>query len=191
MCFINMDLPRGKSFFKPKKYPMKTDQSKPKQKSIVNQAINNTTSWIGHRQGETGDRITGQTFTCPAAGQLDCIEIFSAYVNKKIPVDLTLYSFDTEHKTWGPAIATSTIEFCSTDAGKWVAFPLNGLHLKKDMTYGFKLKTETGLVGVGEAAGCLSQLPYAGGQQWTANAEGLPGKYFSYLSLAFKVALRA
>jgi hypothetical protein len=170
---------------------METNHLKAELKSVVLQATHNTTSWIGHRHGETNDQISGQTFTCPAAGQLDCIEIFSVYVNKKIPVDLTLYPFDTERKIWGAALATSTVEFSAADTGKWIAFPLKGLQLNKDMVYGFKLKTEAGLVGVGEAAGCVNQLPYAGGQEWAANTKDQTGKYFSYLSLAFKVDLRA
>ena len=155
---------------------METNHSKPPLKPIVLQATHNTTSWIGHRHGETNEHISGQTFTCPAAGQLDCIEIFSVYVNKKIPVDLTLYPFDTERKIWGAALATSTVEFSSADTGKWIAFPLKGLQLTKDMVYGFKLKTEDGLVGVGEAAGCVNQLPYAGGQEWSANTKDQKGK---------------
>ena len=154
---------------------METYHSNAPLKPIVQQSTHNTTSWIGHRSGETNEHISGQTFTCPAAGKLDCIEIFSVYVNKKIPVALTLYPFDTERKIWGT----------------WIAFPLKGLQLNKDMVYGFKLKTDDGLLGVGEAAGCLNQLPYAGGQEWAANTIDQKGKYFSYLSLAFKVDLRA
>jgi hypothetical protein len=170
---------------------METNHSKPLLKPVVQQSTHNTTSWIGHRQGETNEHISGQTFTCPSAGQLDCIEIFSVYVNKKIPVDLTLYPFDTERKIWGAPLATSTVEFNTADTEKWMCFPLKGLQLSKDKVYGFKLKTNDGLLGVGEAAVCLNQLPYAGGQEWAANTKDQAGKYFSYLSLAFKVDLRA
>jgi hypothetical protein len=170
---------------------METNHSKPLLKPVVQQSTHNTTSWIGHRQGEANEHISGQTFTCPAAGQLDCIEIFSVFVDKKIPVDLTLYPFDTERKIWGAALATSTVEFNTADTEKWMSFPLKGLHLSKGKVYGFKLKTDDGLLGVGEAAGCLNQLPYADGQEWSANTTDQKGKYFSYLSLAFKVDLRA
>ncbi len=170
---------------------METNHSKPLSAPVVQQSTHNATSWIGHRHGETNDQVSGQTFTCPAAGQLDCIEIFSVYVNNKMPVDLTLYPFDKEHKIWGPAIATSTVEFNANDTGKWISFPLKGLPLSKDKVYGFKLKTEAGLLGVGEAAGCVNQLPYAGGQEWAANTSNQKGTYFSYLSLAFKIGLRA
>lgn len=170
---------------------METNHSKPAAHAIVQQPTHNVTSWIGHRQGETNDQLSGQTFTCPAAGQLDCIEIFPVYVNQKIPVNLTLHTFDTERKIWGAPIATSTVEFSSANTGKWVSFPLKGLQLNKDKVYGFKLKTEAGLLGVGEAAGSADQLPYAGGQEWTANTNDQDGSYFSYLSLAFKVAVRA
>ncbi|MBL7703041.1 MAG: hypothetical protein JNM14_12385 [Ferruginibacter sp.] len=160
-------------------------------KPLVQQSKHNTTSWIGHRHGETNELISGQTFTCPAAGSLDCIEIFSVYVNKKMPVDLTLYPFDTDNKIWGTALATATVEFSAADTGKWIAFPLKGLKLDKGRVYGFKLHTDEGLLGIGEAAGCADQLPYAGGMEWAADNKNQAGKYFSYLSLAFKIDVRA
>jgi membrane-bound lytic murein transglycosylase len=46
-------------------------------------------------------------------------------------------------------------------------------------------------LGIGEAAGSHSHPPYTDGQEWVLNTENKNGKYFSYLSLAFKVDLRA
>ena len=170
---------------------METNQSKSHLKAVVQQITNNTTSWIGHRHGETKSRISGQTFVCPTEGALDSIEIFLAHVTNNGPVEMTLHSFETENKTWGPALKTSTVEFNKIDTGKWISFPLTGLHLQKGMTYGFRLKSETGLVGVGEAAGNFNQMPFSGGQEWAATSDNQSGNYYTYLSLAFKVELRA
>jgi len=170
---------------------METNHSKSQLNTAIQQVTNNATSWIGHRHGETKSRLSGQTFVCPTEGDLDCIEIFSSHVTNNGPVELTLHAFDTENKTWGPALKSSIVEFTKGDTGKWISFPLTGLHLQKGMSYGFRLKSETGLVGVGEAAGNTKQVPFVGGQEWTASSEDQRGRYYSYLSLAFKVELRA
>ena len=170
---------------------METNQSRSFLKAVVQQVTNNTTSWIGHRHGETKNRISGQTFVCPDEGELDCIEIFSAHVTNNGLVELTLHAFDAENKTWGQALKTSTVEFNKTDTGKWISFPLTGLRLQKGMAYGFRLKSEKGLVGVGEAAGSYDRLPCIGGQEWFASSDDQFGNYYSYLSLAFKVEMRA
>jgi len=170
---------------------METNQSKSHLRAVVQQVTNNATSWIGHWQGETKNRVSGQTFLCPSEGELDCIEIFSSHVTNSGPVNLSIHAFDAENKTWGPVLGTSNVEFNNLDTGKWVSFPLNGLRLQKGMTYGFRLKSETGLIGVGEAAGSVNHLPFNGGQEWASSSEELPGSFYTYLSLAFKVALRA
>ena len=171
---------------------METYESKSHLTPIVQQVKNNTTSWIGHRRDETANRISGQTFICPAEGNVDCIEIFSDYVTENGKVDLTIHLFDNENKTWGIVLGTSTVEFKKNDTGKWIPFPLPGLHLDKGRSYGFRLKCDTGLFGVGEAAGNVNQLPYYhGGQEWVATSENQSGSFYSYLSLAFKVEMRA
>lgn len=170
---------------------METNQSKSHLRAVVQQVTNNTTSWIGHWKGETKNRVSGQTFLCPSEGELDCIEIFSSHVSNSGSVNLTIHVFDAENRTWGPVLGTSKVEFNNLDTGKWVSFPLNGLRLQKGMTYGFRLKSETGLIGVGEAAGSVNQLPFKGGQEWAAASEELPGSFYTYLSLAFKVEMRA
>jgi hypothetical protein len=166
---------------------MKTDQLK----AVVQQVTNNTTSWIGHRHGENKSRETGQTFVCPAEGELDSIEILSSYVTNDGPVELSLHQFDPVRKIWGPALKNSTVQFKQHDTGKWISFPLNGIHLEKEKTYGFRLKSKSGLVGVGEAAGYANHEPLNGGQEWTAVEGDQKGDFYSYLSLAFKVELRA
>ena len=170
---------------------METYQSNSHVTSIIQQVKNNTTSWIGHRRGDTTNRISGQTFICPAEGNIDCIEIFSEYVNENGAVDLTMHLFDNENKTWGIVLGSSTVVFKRNDAGKWIAFPLPGLHLDKGRSYGFRLQSNNGLFGVGEAAACVNQLPYHGGQEWVATSENQRGNFYSYLSLAFKVEMRA
>jgi len=55
---------------------MKTEQSNPQLKVVVEQVANNTTAWMGHRLIPSEDIIAGQTFTCPAEGDLAAIEIF-------------------------------------------------------------------------------------------------------------------
>jgi len=170
---------------------MKTNPSASHLNAVVEQTANNTTSWIGQYQGEKKNRISGQTFICPTAGDLDCIEIYSSYVTNDGPVELTVHQFDAANKSWGPVLGTSSVQFSRNDTGKWISFPLNGLHLQQGNSYGFRLKSETGLVGVGEAAGFYNHLPYTGGKEWNASTDNPSGSYFTYLSLAFKVELRA
>lgn len=170
---------------------METNHSKSHLKAVVEQVTNNTTSWIGHISGENKNRVGGQTFICPTEGDLDCIEVFSSHVAHDGPVDLTIHLFNPETKTWGDLIGSSKADFNKKSTGKWIPFPLNGLHLRKGTSYGFRLKSETGLIGVGEAAGSANNLPFNGGQEWVATAEDQRGRFYSYLSLAFKVELRA
>lgn len=158
---------------------------------IMQQITNNTTSWIGQRPGETKSRICGQTFICPAECDLGCIEIFSSYVNKNGSVELTIHQFDSNSKTWGPALAKSTIEFKRNETGSWVSFPVPGLHLSKNSSYGFRLQSDEVLAGLGEAAANYDHLPLIGGQEWVSSSDDQKGSYYSYLSLAFKVEMRA
>lgn len=170
---------------------METNQSKSDLKAVVQQVTHNATSWIGHGRGEAKSHISGQTFTCPATGQLDCIQVFSECVTNNGPVDLTVHSFDALTKNWGPALEKSSVEFSTTDIGKWISFPLHGLMLNAGKVYGFRMRSDAGLIGVGEAAGAVNQSTSFSGQEWSADSDDQPGNYYSYLSLAFKVALRA
>ena len=62
---------------------------------VLSQAQNNTTLWIGHLQTDPTDHFAGQTFNCPAEGQLDNIQLYSAAVQHGGDVVLTLHEFDT------------------------------------------------------------------------------------------------
>ncbi len=170
---------------------METPQTKSPLHIVVQQVTNNTTAWIGHRKADNKDIVAGQTFTCPSEGDLDAIEIFSTLVMSPGNVKMTMHAFDADTKIWGPVLSTSSVDFNRQDAEKWISFPQTGLHLQKGNTYGFRLQSNDSCVGIGEAAGSHLQPPFIGGQEWIANAENQPGKYFSYLSLAFKVGLRA
>ena len=170
---------------------MKNVQSNSVLTPVVQQVKNNSTSWVGHRHGETKDRITGQTFICPTEGLLGCIEILSNHVTNKGNIELTIHEFDPEGKIWGPVMANSTVEFTADTTGKWVAFPLSGLPLHKGKVYAFRLKSDDALIGIGEAASSAHNKTDINGQEWIAVSGNTQGKYFSYLSLAFKVEMRA
>jgi hypothetical protein len=169
---------------------MKTEQKNPNLKVVVEQVTNNTTAWMGHRLANE-DIVAGQTFTCPAEGDLGVIEIFSTLVLKPGHAQMTVHPFDPATKKWGPALLSSTVDIDKNDSGKWIAFPQNGLHLQKGGTYGFRLQSKDVYIGIGEAAGVRLQPQFTGGQEWTSASGDQPGKYFSYLSLAFKVGIRA
>jgi len=170
---------------------METPQSKSHLHVAVQQVTNNTTAWVGHRISDNADVVAGQTFVCPSEGDLGTIEIFSSLVMKAGHVNMTLHAFEAATKIWGPALTTSSVVVEKIDNNKWIAFPLNGLHLQKGNTYGFRLQSNDLYLGIGEAAGSHAHPPFTGGQEWIANAANTKGKYFSYLSLAFKVDLRA
>lgn len=158
--------------------------------AVVEQVLNNATSWIGHRC-HNDDVISGQTFIAPKEGDLAAIEIFSAIVTKPGKVIMTLHLFDREHKSWGPAVKTTSINIQTNEAGRWLAFDMPGMHLDKGQSYGFRLQSPDTLIGVGEAAGNHSKPPFSYGQEWQFTDEQSEGKSFSYFSLAFKVDMKA
>lgn len=160
-------------------------------KVVVQQVNNNTTAWMGNRSVDNERIIAGQTFTCPSDGDLDAIEIFSSLVVKAGHANMTLHAFDPSTKEWGPVLHSSSVVINKQDTEKWISFPQTGLHLHKGDTYGFQLQSDDMYLGLGEAAGSHSQPPFIGGQEWTSLNGKVPGKYYSYLSLAFKVGLRA
>lgn len=170
---------------------METPQKKSPLHIAVQQVTNNTTAWIGHRKSDNKDIVAGQTFTCPSEGDLGAIEIFSSLVLNPGHLKMTMHTFDAATKIWGPVLSTSAIDIQKKDSEKWISFPQAGLHLTKGNTYGFRLQSNDSCVGIGEAAGSHLQPQFTGGQEWIGHAENQPGKYYSYLSLAFKVELRA
>lgn len=159
--------------------------------ATLEQVSKNTTSWIGHRIGDSKTYIGGQTLISPANGKLDVIEVFFSHISNNGKVEMTLHSFDPASKSWGSVLGTASFSMNNGDTGKWIPFDFHGLNLEKGKTYGFKLECKDTLVGIGETAGSFNQPPFMGGQEWAATTENQSGNYYSYLSLAFKMELRA
>jgi hypothetical protein len=170
---------------------MSTLQKNSPLRVAVEQVTNNTTSWIGHRPGQNENVISGQTFISPSEGDINSIEVFSSIVTAPGKLLMTLHSFDTLHKIWGPVLGSASIELNKDDSDKWISFRLAGPHLIKGETYGFRLECPNTFIGVGEAAGNHKQPPFNNGQEWKFSAKDKKGHSFSYFSLAFKVGLRA
>jgi hypothetical protein len=153
---------------------------------LLSQTQQNTTLWVGHLQTDPTDHFAGQTFTCPAGGQLDNIQVYTAAVNQPGELGLSLHEFDPVSRTWGPALAEAhrPIEF--GDEARWTRFGLQPVELKREATYGFRLSTPDAMVGIGEAATGQNN-PFTNGLEWHADSENQEGQYYSYFSLAFKV----
>jgi len=162
---------------------------KPSIKALVEQITSNATSWIGHHKYDNKDIVGGQTFTTPSDGDLEAIEVYTSIVTAPGKVIMTLHNFDPLHQSWGPALGSSSVDFATTDTGKWKSFSIPGLHLDKEKSYGFRLESSNCYIGMGEAAGHTP--PLVNGQEWTFVNNDQQGKSFSYFSLAFKVAVRA
>src|SRR5215204_662246 len=102
---------------------METNKSS-KPRPVITQTDNNTTLWIGHLQTDPTDHFAGQTFNCPATGELDNIQIYSAAVQNPGEMVLTLHAFDVNNKSWGPAIVSSKIGVEKKDEERWIRFDL-------------------------------------------------------------------
>jgi hypothetical protein len=159
--------------------------------AVAQQTTNNATSWLGHRKGETKETGMGQTFIATSEGDLETIEVFSSIVASPGQVAMTLHSFDPQLQSWGPSLGSATVDFNASCNGKWIAFDLHGLHLTKNMSYGFRLESHDSYIGVGEAAGSATNPPFASGKEWKFTDNDKKGDSFSYFSLAFKVGLKA
>ena len=155
---------------------------------VLSQTQNNTTIWIGHLQTDPHDRFAGQTFTCPEDGQLHNIQIYSSIVHEPGHVGLSLHEFDNSGNVWGPSIANTSNYLQKGDDSRWIRFGMEPVTLKKDKVYGFRLKTDNALVGIGEAAS-HSRQPFSFGQEWNADSRNEKGYYLKYFSLMFKVEL--
>ncbi len=158
--------------------------------SVLTQTDNNTTLWIGHFGNDPTDHFGGQTFTCPAAGTLDNIQVLTTAVQCPGELRLSLHEFDGDSLQWGHAIAESTIHVESTDLGKWIRFPLPSVYLKNNTGYGFRLQSGNAMIGLGEAASD-NQHPFTFGREWHADSDNRQGHFYNYFSLAFKVEMRA
>ena len=165
---------------------MKTTLSRP----VLSQTENNTTLWIGHLNHDTNDRLAGQTFSCPADGELNNIQVYSSAVTQPGEVQLTLHVFDPVTHEWGPSIGKSILHIERNDESRWLRFELDPVSLQKNGHYAFRLQTEKGIIGIGEAAS-HSRKPFTFGQEWNSDASHNGEKFFSYFSLAFKVELCA
>lgn len=157
---------------------------------VISQTKNNTTLWIGHLKTDTNDHFAGQTFKCPAEGLINNIQVYSSSVHQEGDLGLTLHEFDTSTNTWGSAIGDATMFLQKGDDARWIRFGLQPVSLKKDVTYGFRLRSENALIGLGEAA-TNSDQPFTFGYEWKADTKNELGNYYSYFSLTFKVELCA
>jgi hypothetical protein len=156
----------------------------------LEQLQTNTCSWIGHMDAGSVDHLAGQTFECPDDGELDNIQVYSAAVPHPGKVILTLHSFDSRTKTWGPILSSSEIKVGNDDAEHWMHFRLPAVVLHKNNTYGFRLKSPDALVAVGEAV-WPGKSPFVYGEEWNSNNNDRSDHYYRYFSLAFKVEMRA
>jgi hypothetical protein len=156
---------------------------------VITQSQNNTSIWIGHLQTDPTDHFAGQTFRCPANGELDNIQVFSATVQTPGEMVLTLHSFDSENKSWGPQLASASTQVQKNDEERWIRFNLPPMPMHKEETYGFRLRTNNAMIAIGEAA-AGTQNPF-NGEEWHADSRDQAGHYYHYFSLAFKVEMCA
>lgn len=164
--------------------------SRPSGHPVISQTQNNTTLWIGHLQTDPHDHFAGQTFTCPAEGLVNNIQVYTSTVHQPGELALTLHEFDPVSKTWGPPIGNSSNFLQKGEDSRWIRFYLPPVALKKDATYAFRLQTNNAMIGLGEAAS-HAQKPFAFGHEWSGHSNNEKGHYYSYFSLAFKVELCA
>ena len=157
---------------------------------VISQTKNNTTLWIGHLKTDTNDHFAGQTFKCPTDGLVNNIQVYSSSVHQAGDLGLTLHEFDSSTNTWGTAIGDATMHLQKGDDARWISFGLPPVSLKKDATYGFRLRSENAMIGLGEAA-TNSDQPFTFGHEWKADTKNEAGNYYSYFSLTFKVELCA
>ncbi|MBC7889125.1 MAG: hypothetical protein H7Z13_14715 [Ferruginibacter sp.] len=170
---------------------MNSKINNPLTRAVVEQITNNTISWIGHQKIDNKDVIGGQTFIAPAEADLEAIEVFTSIVTTPGSVLMTMHSFDSQLKSWGPVLGSASVDFNKVDNGKWKTFKISGLHLNKGKTYGFRLESPNSYIGVGETVGSYPTPPLFNGQEWRFTKNDEKGHSFSYFSLAFKVDVRA
>jgi hypothetical protein len=157
---------------------------------LISQTANTITLWVGHLNHDPNDHLAGQTFECPAGGELNNIQVFSSAVTQEGELELTLHEFDHSSGSWGPSIGDSSLHVEKKDAAHWISFNLQPIQLEKGKEYAFRLKTNNGLIGLGEAASNAHQ-PFPFGRAWSCHAANGQGRFYKYFSLAFKVELCA
>jgi hypothetical protein len=169
---------------------MESLKSNNRSRPVITQAQNNTTLWIGHLLNDPTDHFAGQTFTCPSAGTLDNIQVYSSAVQSPGDVELTLHEFDPVSKTWGTSIGQSSLLVEKGDDSKWIRFEMPSIQLRQGATYGFRLQTANAMIGLGEAA-TGNKEPFTFGHEWHADSSNRRGHFYSYFSLAFKIEMCA
>jgi hypothetical protein len=157
---------------------------------VLSQTENNTTLWIGHLSSNPNEHLGGQTFTCPADGILNNIQVYTSSVQNPGELMLSVHEFDCQSRTWGPVIARAGKIVDKSDEARWIRFELEPVNLQKNACYGFRLETQDAFVGLGEAVS-HARKPFSFGLSWNGNDRNAKGKYFSYFSLAFKVEMCA
>lgn len=158
---------------------------------VVQQTLNNSTGWIGKFPGDNMEIVRGQTFVAEEGGDIDAIEIWPNMISANGLIHMSLHTFDPVENKWGPEIDSSVVELDSSDAGKWVAFNMHGLHLHRGRTYGFLMGSDGSCFGIAEAVWGADQQLRNKGQEWKFVNKNSLGDTFSYFSLAFKIDLRA
>lgn len=170
---------------------MNTNNPNRPSEPVVEQTVNNSTSWIGHSINNPVDISKGQTFEATSEGNLDDVQIFSNIVTAPGDVVMTLHSFDPQENVWSNPIASSTVPMKTTDTGRWMSFPLAGMHLQKGRSYGFRISSSHSLVGLGEAVCSAKNPPVIKGQEWQFTNGDSRGQSFSYFTLTYRLGLRA
>ena len=163
----------------------------PHKKFIIEQNTHNTTSWIGHQQSDPTNIKTGQTFIAPCEADLEAIEIFTSLVTHPGEMVMSIHPFDESLKSWGKALASTSIQLDCADSGKWKSVSFAGPHLKKGDSYGFRLECLHSYIGLGEAIGSCSNPSLLNGQEWKLTDAHKKGHFYSFFNLAFRIAARA
>ena len=169
---------------------MKTEKYSSHPNPVLTQLKSNASFWIGHMYADPAERIGGQTFLCPADGELDNIQVYSAAVQNPGKVVLTLHAFDCEAKKWGPVLASTEMEVDKKYSENWIRFQLSSIFLHKNNNYGFRIASSDALIALGEEV-WPNNSPFICGEEWTGNNLENHGQYFRYFSLAFRVEMRA
>lgn len=156
---------------------------------VLTQVQNNTTLWIGHLKSDPTDHFAGQTFTCPANGDLNNIQVYSAAVQTPGELMLSLHLFDEENRTWGPTLASALTQIDKNDEQTWIRFDLPPMPMHKYETYGFRLYANNAMIALGEAASS-GQQPF-NGHEWHGDTQDQAGHFYNYFSLAFKIEMCA
>ena len=166
---------------------METLNRSSRPRPLITQVQNNTTLWVGHLQTDPTDHFAGQTFKCPSSGELDNIQVFSAAVQHPGQLTLSVHSFDPRSRSWGPLLASATVEVEKVDRERWIRFELPPMPLYVDETYGFRVYANNTMIALGEAA-AGNQNPF-NGEEWHADSIDQIGHYYRYFSLAYKIEM--